>query len=327
MQRGLFPHIRFRPFNLVPDPKHLPRAIFITAIETRPFLPPFEMHVEGEEIYFAEGLKALSKLAPGRVHLVYRSHSDFPPFIHAEQVEKHTVEGPHPAGCGSVHIHAIDPIRRPNDYVWTLTALDVVIVGKMVREGRYHVKRIISLAGPGIADEKRGFFIGRQGYPVKELMKYRSSDPLIRFISGDPLTGTEVETTHFLGFNHTCFSAFPINITREPFHFFQLGRKKYSATRAYLSGHISPPPEGYHFTTNQHGEERAFIDPSVYDKVMPLEIPTMLLVKAILAEDFEKAERLGVLEVVPEDFALPDIYLSLKDRNGGDRKTGTASLC
>ena len=38
---------------------------------------------------------------------------------------------------------------------------------------------------------------------------------------------------------------------------------------------------------------------------MPFNIPTSLLIKAVLAEDFERAVELGLLEVAPEDFALP----------------------
>ena len=38
---------------------------------------------------------------------------------------------------------------------------------------------------------------------------------------------------------------------------------------------------------------------------MPMRIPTMELIKAILAEDYDLAQTLGLLEVVEEDFALP----------------------
>ena len=38
---------------------------------------------------------------------------------------------------------------------------------------------------------------------------------------------------------------------------------------------------------------------------MPMRIPAIALVKAIASEDFELAEQLGLLEVAPEDFALP----------------------
>lgn len=54
-----------------------------------------------------------------------------------------------------------------------------------------------------------------------------------------------------------------------------------------------------------HGEERAFVDGAIYDRVMPLPIETMLLVKMLLTEEYEKGEALGLLGVHPEDFALP----------------------
>ena len=38
---------------------------------------------------------------------------------------------------------------------------------------------------------------------------------------------------------------------------------------------------------------------------MPMRIPTMHLVRAVQAEDFDLAEELGLLEIDAEDFALP----------------------
>ncbi len=304
MSGGLFPHIRLRPFNLIPDARFVPRDIFVTAVESRPFEPPLEMQVEGYENYFQAGLTALSRLTPGKVHLVSREKSVFAPFVHAQHIEKHTIEGPHPAGSSSLHIHQIAPIRRPDDHVWALTALDAVILGRLVTEGRYQAERVIAIAGNGVIEEKRGYFRGRSGYPIEELMAGRVANQLLCLISGNPLTGHRVDSDQFLGFDQSCFSIIPENSSRERFHFLSLGLDKYSASRAYLSGHIRPPKEGYPFTTNQHGEERAFIDATVYDRVMPMRIPTVFLIKAILAEDFELADQLGLLEVTPEDFAL-----------------------
>ena len=42
----------------------------------------------------------------------------------------------------------------------------------------------------------------------------------------------------------------------------------------------------------------------VYDQVVPMDIYTNFLIKAILAEDIDEAENLGLLEVCGEDFAL-----------------------
>lgn len=131
-------------------------------------------------------------------------------------------------------------------------------------------------------------------------------------ISGDPLTGEKTTVEDFLGYDHFAFCAIKENFQREFLSFFRLGVDKYSFSRAYLSGHLNPEGREYHFTTNQHGEHRAFIDSSLYDEVQPLDVPTMLLVKAVMAEDFDLAETLGLLEVDSEDFALPSFVCPSK---------------
>jgi Na+-transporting NADH:ubiquinone oxidoreductase subunit A len=203
-----------------------------------------------------------------------------------------------------VHIQKIAPIRHAEDYVWSLAPIAVITIGKMVLEGRYFTERIISLAGNGILEDKRGYFAGRMGMAIKNLAEDRLSICPLRLISGDPLSGQEVTPSDFLGFFDLILCAIPENQKREFFHFFRLGGKKFTATRTYLSGLFVSRIKSYPFTTNQHGEERAFVDSEIYHKVMPLRIPTVHLIKAILAKDYELAQELGLLEVVPEDFAL-----------------------
>lgn len=305
MKKGAFPHIRMRPFDLTATPQHLPRDIFIKALETTPYVPPAELQIEGEEDHFQIGLNALHRLTSGNVHLIYQKKTSCKAFIAAEGVKKYAIEGPHPSGNASVHIHLIRPIRHAQDYVWTLSALDVVVIGKLISTGRYHYERVVSIAGNGIIEGRQGYFKARVGFPIADLIAERAKNQLLRLISGDPLCGSKVSPQDFLEFAHTTFCAIPENIHQEPFHFLRLGGDKYSASRTYFSGHVKPPSEGYDFTTNQHGEERPFIDPSIYHQVMPMRIPTAQLVKALLAEDFELAEKLGLFEVSSEDFALP----------------------
>ncbi len=302
---GLFAHIRSRPFNGLANPHVMPRSIFVKALESAPFAPDCERQVSGKEREFQAGLEALSKLIQGKVHLVYREGTSCKAFSEALFVEKHTAEGPHPVANSSVHIHYIDPIQKVEDVVWTLTAHDVVCIGYALLHGKYLVEKLISIAGNGIVEGKRGFFKGRAGYPIGGLVAGRNDKGHLRLISGDVLTGTIVQMDDFLGFYDTVFSVIPENVEREFLHFFRLGIGKYSASKAYFSGFIDPSKQEFDFTTNQHGENRAFIDASVYERVMPMQIPTMHLVKAVLAEDFELAEELGLLEVDSEDFALP----------------------
>lgn len=300
---GLFAHIRKRPFNFLADPQKTPRAIFVKAVESAPFAPPFEMQVEGWEQAFQVGLDALKGLTEGPVHLVYKKDCQFTPFTGAEGVEKHTVEGPHPVGNLSLHIHYLSPIKHPEEVIWTLNAHDVVGVGLMLLEGRYFTDRVISIAGPGVLPEKRGFYRVRAGYPIEELIAGRIQEGHQRLISGDVLTGQQVEPQDFLEFYHFGFCVVPESLKREFLHFFRLGTGKFTASGAYASGHLKG--KEYNFTTNLHGEERAFVIGSPYDRVMPMAIPVMALIKAIMAEDYDLAEELGLLEVDAEDFALP----------------------
>lgn len=302
---GIFANIRSRPFNKLADPSKTPRTIFVKAVETAPIVPPAEYQVEGFEKEFQTGLTALSKLTTGKVHLVYQKDTPCTAFKNASHVEKHTVEGPHPVSNYSLHIQKIDPVQSFEDNIWTLTAHDVVCIGSILTSGKAHVERVIGIGGPGVLPERAGYYKVRAGYPIESLISNRLDREPVRLVSGDPLMGKKVEPTDFLGIYHFAFCAIPESLKREFLHFFRLGTDKYSFSGAYLSGHLNPANREFEFTTNLHGEERAFIDGSLYDRVMPLDIQTMTLVKAVMAENYDRAQELGLLDVDSEDFALP----------------------
>lgn len=305
LEGGIFAKIRVRPFNLLADPTKPPRAIFVKAIESAPLVPKAEMQVAGHEEEFRMGLHALSKLTAGDVHLVYSNRSTFQPFVDAQHVKKHTAEGPHPIGTHSVHIQYIDPIRSVDDVVWTLTAHDVVAMGHLLMHGTYYINRVISIAGPGVLNERAAYVKAREGLAVSILVSGRlRGDCDLRFISGDPLIGQQVHAEDYLGFYDYALSVIPEGSEREFLHFFRLGINKYTCSKAYVAGHFDWTHRKYAFTTSQHGEHRAFVDATLYDQVMPLPIATMSLLKAVMAEDYELAEKLGLLSVDSEDFAL-----------------------
>ncbi len=299
---GAFSLIRSRPFDRLADPHKIPKSIFVKGVETAPLTASEEMQVKGHEEDFAVGLKALSHLTSGSLHLVYSKNSTFAPFLNALHAVKHTIEGPHPAGNFSVHIQHIDPIRSSDECVWTLRAQDVVVIGHLIRTGRYLVDQIVAVGGPAISPDKVCFVKTRLGVPIASFAPFVLKDKPVRLISGDPLMGHKVDETDFLGFYDRVFCAIPTNESRQLLHFFRLGSDKYTASRAYLSGFQKD--KAFDFTTNQHGEHRPFIDATLYNKVQPLQIPTMQLVKSVMAGDFDEAEALGLLEVAPEDFAL-----------------------
>mgnify|MGYP006313104747 FL=1 len=61
-----------------------------------------------------------------------------------------------------------------------------------------------------------------------------------------------------------------------------------------------------------HGEERPFVVTGEYEKVFPMDIYPVHLLKSILIEDLEMMENLGIYEVVEEDFALCEFVCTSK---------------
>lgn len=309
LEAGFFACIKARPFSRLANPQRPPRSIFVKALESAPFVPSAEMQIEGLESYFETGLAALQRLTQGKVHLVYREGSTCPAFTESspklKSVVRHTVSGPHPAANPSLHIQHIDPIHSYEDVVWTVGALDVARMGHLLDTGRLLTHRVVGLGGPACQLEHRGFFRVRDGMPLASLFENAALPGEKAWISGDPLMGSICTPEGYLGFFHTAACLFPNQETRTLLHFFRLGKNRYTASRTYLSGHFKDPNKRYPFTTAVHGEPRALITNIPYDKVMPLKIPTLPLVRAVMAEDYEQAEEMGLLEVDSEDFALP----------------------
>ena len=67
------------------------------------------------------------------------------------------------------------------------------------------------------------------------------------------------------------------------------------------------PNRKYRLDTNLHGGHRAFVMTGQYEKVFPFDIYPMQLLKAILVEDIDLMENLGIYEIDEEDFALCEV--------------------
>ncbi|MEN8230870.1 MAG: NADH:ubiquinone reductase (Na(+)-transporting) subunit A, partial [Bacteroidota bacterium] len=64
--------------------------------------------------------------------------------------------------------------------------------------------------------------------------------------------------------------------------------------------------------TNFHGGERAFVMTGEYEKVVPMDIYPMQLLKSIMVNDIDKMEQLGIYELDEEDLALCEVVCTSK---------------
>jgi Na+-transporting NADH:ubiquinone oxidoreductase subunit A len=77
---------------------------------------------------------------------------------------------------------------------------------------------------------------------------------------------------------------------------------KFSYSKTYFSW--LTPNKKYKLDTNLNGGHRSFVLTGEYEKVFPMDIYPMQLLKAIMVKDIDMMENLGIYEIAEEDFAL-----------------------
>ena len=289
----IFPLIRQRPFNKVANPDEIPRDIFISAYNTAPLSVNLSKIIQDNRDEFQAGLTVLSKLTEGSV---YFTSQELMEFNNATNV---TISGPHPAGNVGIQIHHIKPIN-PGEVVWTVNAQHVITIGKLFQKGYYDPKCILSIGGSGSSNPQTVEAL--VGSNIESLLKDQLLDGFLRIVSGDVLTGKKVNTDDYLGFYDSSVTIINDNVKRPFLGMLAAGSSstKYSLTNTFLSTGANE----FDFTTSQNGELRAIVPLNAWEKMLPMDILPNPLYRAILAQDIEEMEQLGIWECDDEDFAL-----------------------
>jgi len=306
LESGCWPMIKQRPYDVVANPSDNPKAIFISAYSTAPLAASHVVTLEGRKKQFQAGIDALSKLTEGKVHLSVGASESF--FDNINGVELHKVTGKHPAGNVGVQIAKIDPINS-GERVWVVHPQDVAAIGSLFLSGKYNPTKVIALAGSQVDGPQ--YYAVIQGTQISDIVAGKLKSGKNRIISGNPLTGTAVKPQGSLGFYDDSVCVIPEGDHHEFFGWMPfIGNHKFSMSRTFLSW-LSPNKE-YDLDTNLNGEERAFVITGEMERVFPMDIYPMQLLKATMIQDIEKMENLGIYEVAPEDFALIDFISTSK---------------
>jgi Na+-transporting NADH:ubiquinone oxidoreductase subunit A len=303
---GLWLNIIQRPFGIVANPADSPRAIFISAFDSHPLAPDYELIFKGQQQYFQAGIDVLKKAGNCPIHITTNSKAEISStFKDIRGVEMHTISGKHPAGNVGVQIAHISPINK-GDILWTLNPYGVIQIGKLYLDGRYDASKIIALVGSEVKEPQ--YFETFIGANLSKLISENVKGDNYRVISGNPLTGERVEKDGFLGFYANQVSVLPEgNHAR---FFLSDGwlapvKNRLSFHRAFgLLSFLNGSSKEYVLDTSLNGEERAFVATGVFEDVLPFDIFPMHLFKAIMAEDLELMEALGIYELIEEDVAL-----------------------
>jgi Na+-transporting NADH:ubiquinone oxidoreductase subunit A len=298
---GCWPFVKQRPYDVVANPNQAPKAIFISAYASAPLAADFEYTLAGKEAELQAAITAVSKLTAGKVHLSVGANSNSP-LSSLTGVEVHKVSGPHPSGNLSTQIAQIDPINK-GEVVWVITPQDLVIIGELFLTGKFNATRTIALTGSKFS--KPQYVTAIIGATISDITASNLENDNTRIISGNVLSGKEVQEDGFVGYYDNQITAIPEGDDYEFFGWNKPIFNKISTSRALTFSWLTPNKK-YDLNTNTNGEHRAFVVTGNYEKVFPLDVYPMQLLKAFMIKDLDEMEALGGYEVAPEDFALTE---------------------
>lgn len=297
---GCWPFIKQRPYDVVANSADTPKAIFVSGINSAPLAADLSFTMNGKQEALVAGFTALTKLTSGQVHVTVSPSADFMPSVNGITV--HKGQGVHPVGLVSTQIAKIEPINK-GEKVWTVQMEDVAIIGDLFLTGKLNLQRTVALSGTGFNNPSYiNVTIGAQ---MSDVVANNLKDGNYRIISGDVLTGDKKSKDGFLGFYSNTVTAIPEGDDYDFFGWNIPRPNKFSVYRANMFSFLTPNKK-YDLNTNTNGEHRAFVLTGDYEKVFPLDIYPIQLLKAILVKDIDQMEALGIYEVAPEDFALTE---------------------
>ncbi len=302
LEAGCWPFIMQRPYAVIANPEVMPKAIFVSGLNTGPLAVDLDFALQGKENELQAALTALSKLTEGAVHVTLDKKGNSP-LAGMNDVVIHKTNNFHPAGNVGTQINKLDPVNK-GEVVWTVGAQDLVIIGELLLTGKYNAERIMALAGSSVKTAK--YYKTRLGSEVATFV-YDSglNEEHSRIISGSVLSGTAISPKEHLGFYDTAVTIIPEGDDYEFFGWNKPVFNKISTSRALTFSWLTPKKK-FDLNTNTNGEHRAFVVTGGYEAVFPLDIFPLQILKACMVQDLDAMEALGMYEVAPEDFALTE---------------------
>ncbi len=308
IESGSLAFIRQRPYNIIARPDRPPKSIFVSVHSTAPYAANYDFILKKRMDEFQVGVDVMSKLIGKPINLSI-SHNCESDFSTLNNVDVYKIKGAHPSGNESFQINRIDPLNS-GEVIWVIKPEDIANIGSFFMTGIFNPKRTVAVSGDSLKSPK--YYDAIIGSPISSLVDSKEipNSEEYRFINGDPLSGSKVEYSGFLGFYNNTLS-----VIKEGNQFRMLGWLPFmynsipSFSKTSLSWLLGGEKK---VNTNLNGEERAIVVTGEMEKYFPMDIFPMQLIKACMRGDVEKMESLGIYEVIPEDFGLVDFSCTSK---------------
>lgn len=317
LESGVWTAFIERPFGVVASPAKRPNSIHISASDTAPLAVDYGFvlnQLSAKDLQ--TGIDALNELSDQVYLNVDANASKSAVLDQLNNVQVNEFLGAHPAGNVGVQIHHTNAISK-GDIVWTIKAEDVATIGKLFNQGVYAPEKIVAFAGAVVKNPH--YVKTTSGANVSKLVDGQLADNS-RVVSGNVLSGKQIAPDGFLGAYDNLVSALEEGDQQEMFGWLipQSARPSISPTFPWTMMELAR----FDANTNTRGEKRAFVVTGQYEEVLPMDVYPQHLMKAIIKNDFEEMEGLGIYELIEEDIALCEFACTSKQPLQGILREG-----
>jgi len=322
LKTGLWPLIRQFPYDVIADPQDDIQDVYVSAFNKEPWLPDATYILENTEQKnsFLKGLGVLKQLA-NKVIVSYEtstststSNGNKPKFVTDGEIQKRAelwaISGKYPAQHVGAQLYYQQPLKK-GQKLWRLSFQDVISIGQLFKSGQIPTRKIISLVGSNVSSPQ--YLEVNFGSSIASIAQERIIEQNSRFISGGVFTGSDVNQDRlavnldqgspdqnpikgYLGYYDYSVHVLAEGKGRRLFGFLQPRFGEHSVGTTFPSSlnvnHL------YRLSTKIHGEVRPCVQCNYCDKVCPVDILPDKLFKAVLAEDYDESEELGLLDCV-----------------------------
>lgn len=299
---GLWVMMRQRPYDIVPTPDVEPRDIFVTAFDSAPLATSMVEAAKPVLQYAPKGVEVLKSLTSGNVHISFKPGEE----QEIAGAECHVIAGPHPAGNAGIQAANIAPVNK-GDVVWTLDVLTLCRIGELFTTGKVNYTTHVAIAGECV--ESPAVVKTTMGCNLNDVLKSKLADDTsnCRIINGNVLTGVKTDMQGYLQYPYRQITVITEVGKKDEFMgWASLNPKRYSIYRTFTTWLAGKRGKECSMDARIKGGERAIVCLDEYDNMLPMDIYAEFLIKAIIAFDIDKMEKLGIYEVAPEDFALAE---------------------
>lgn len=296
---GIWASFRKRPFNRVPKSSDTPAEIFITGTDTKPLSPNAGKIIRANKEKFIAGAEIISKLFDVKINICFDFYDDFK--FTNNKIKTHIFNGVHPAGNAGTHMHFLSGASINNE-LWSIDYQTVLNIAEFAQTGSPSYKKIITLGGNGIKNDK--YISTITGASFNEIIGDNLLESPVRIIDGSLICGSKTcEKSAYLGINSMQISTV---IDEAEIRTVGWVRPYFDKFSSFFNVHLSSifNIKDLKMDTAINGSHRAILSLGQFEELTPLDILPEQLLKSIFVGDTDMAQKLGILELHEEDIAL-----------------------